>query len=202
MRDKKKIIGSIVILIVFAIFLVVGYVNSRPSNTPVKSEEVFKDQDNAGESSKSKSDKSITVYVNGEVKNPGVYKLKNDSRIQDIVKEAGGFTSASDTSKLNLAKKLKDEDYIYVDKKGENGSNNDQSVGKVGNGVGQDGKVNINRASKEELKTIPGVGDVTAQKIIDYREKNGDFSSIEDLKKVGRIGDKTIEKIKDKIEVR
>jgi competence protein ComEA len=205
MRDKKKIIGSIVILSVFALFLIIGYVNSRPSsNTAVKSEEVFKDQDNAGEGSKSKSDRGITVYVNGEVKNPGVYKLKNDSRIQDIVKEAGGFTAAADTSKLNLAKKLKDEDYIYVDKKGENGANKVESGGKGGSsgGVGQDGKVNINKASKEELKTIPGVGDVTAQKIIDYREKNGDFSSIEDLKKVGRIGDKTIEKIKDKIEVR
>ncbi|OBR91107.1 MULTISPECIES: helix-hairpin-helix domain-containing protein [Clostridium] len=205
MRDKKKIVGSIVILIVFALFLIIGYVNSRPSsNTAVKSEEVFKDQDNAGEASKSKPYKGITVYVNGEVKNPGVYKLKNDSRIQDIVKEAGGFTAAADTSKLNLAKKLKDEDYIYVDKKVENGTNKVESGGKGGSsgGVGQDGKVNINKASKEELKTIPGVGDVTAQKIIDYREKNGDFSSIEDLKKVGRIGDKTIEKIKDKIEVR
>ncbi|AGY77044.1 helix-hairpin-helix domain-containing protein [Clostridium autoethanogenum] len=205
MRDKKKIIGSIVILIIFALFLIIGYVNSRPSsNTAVKSEEVFKDQDNTGEASKSKSDKGITVYVNGEVKNPGVYKLKNDSRIQDIVKEAGGFTAAADTSKLNLAKKLKDEDYIYVDKKGENGANKVESGGKGGSGGGveQDGKVNINKASKEELKTISGVGDVTAQKIIDYREKNGKFSSIEDLKKVGRIGDKTIEKIKDKIDVR
>lgn len=203
MKDKKKIVGSIVILIVFVLFLVVGYVNSRPSNnTAVKSEEVFKDQDNAGETSQSKSDKEITVYINGEIKKPGVYKLKNNSRMQDIVKEAGGFTTEADTSKLNLAKKLKDEDYIYVDKKGENGANKFESSEKGVSGVGQDGKVNINKASKEELKTIPGVGDVTAQKIIDYREKNGDFSSIEDLKKVGRIGDKTIEKIKDKIEVR
>ncbi len=60
----------------------------------------------------------------------------------------------------------------------------------------------MNTASKEELKTIPGIGDVTAQKILDYREKQGTFKNFEDLKAIGRIGDKTIEKIKEKAEIR
>ena len=63
-------------------------------------------------------------------------------------------------------------------------------------------KININSATKEELKTIPGIGDVMAQKIIDYREQNGSFSSVEDLKNIDRIGDKTLEKIKDKVDIR
>jgi competence protein ComEA len=62
--------------------------------------------------------------------------------------------------------------------------------------------VNVNTATKEELMTVPGIGEVTAQKIIDYREKNGDFQKIEDLTKVDRIGEKTLAKFKDKIEAR
>ncbi|WP_209702211.1 helix-hairpin-helix domain-containing protein [Clostridium algifaecis] len=185
------------------VFLIVGYFNSRPVSSK-NSEDVFKqksyDVENKSNNKNSgKSEGNITVYINGEVKKPGVYVLKNDSRIEDLVKTSGGFLDDADTYKLNLAKKLKDEDYISVDKKQNSGSNVPQNSS---SGISQDGKVNINKASKEELKEIPGVGDVTAQKIIDYREKNGEFSSIEDIKKVGRIGDKTFEKIKDKIDVR
>jgi len=197
MRNKKKLIGSIVILIIFSIFLLVGYFRSKPSK-PLDSKEVF----NETSSIESKENKDITAYVNGEVKNPGVYKVKEESRVEDLVKIAGGFTENADKSKLNLAKKLRDEDYIYVDKKSDGQSGIASPQGPKSDGIGQNGKININTASKEELKTVPGIGDVTAQKIIDYREKNGAFSTVEDLKKVGRIGDKTLEKMKDKIDVR
>lgn len=197
MRNKKKLIGSIVILIIFSVFLLVGYFISKPSR-PLDSKEVF----NETSSIESKENKDITAYINGEVKSPGVYKVKEESRVEDLIKMAGGFTENADKYKLNLAKKLRDEDYIYVDKKTDGQSGAVMAQSSRSNGVGQDGKVNINSASKEELKTVPGIGDVTAQKIIDYREKNGAFSTIEDLKKVGRIGDKTLEKMKDKIDVR
>ena len=164
----------------------------------IDSKEVFSETS----SIESKDTKDITAYINGEVKNPGVYKVKNESRVEDLVKISGGFTENADKYKLNLAKKLRDEDYIYVDKKNDVKTGIAAPQNSVSNGVGQNGKVNINTASKEELKTISGIGDVTAQKIIDYREKNGGFSTIEDLKKVGRLGDKTLEKIKDKIDVR
>lgn len=195
MNRKKKIIGSMIILAIFTVFLITGYFISRPSKE-LTTKEVF----NETTAVESKGTKDMTIYINGEVKKPGVYKLKNESRIEDLVNIAGGFSDAADKSKLNLAKKLKDEDYIYVDKK------NDASISSVGGNISsntaQDGKVNINNASKDQLKTVPGIGDVTAQKIIDYREKSGAFNSVEDLKKVGRIGDKTLEKIKDKIDVR
>lgn len=196
MRNNKKIIGSIVILIIFTIFLITGYFISKPPKE-VDSKEVFNETTVAD----NKEVKNITVYINGEVKNPGVYKLKDGSRVEDLVKEAGGFTENANQYKLNLAKKLKDEDYIYVEKNtGE--KNNSSNTVSSNSGVLSGGKVNINNASKEELKTVPGIGDVTAEKIIEYREKNGGFSSIEDLKKVGRIGDKTLDKMRDKIEVR
>ncbi|WPC42909.1 helix-hairpin-helix domain-containing protein [Clostridium sp. JS66] len=196
MNKKKKIIGSIVILVIFTIFLITGYVLSRPSKD-LNAKEVFNDAAVV----ESKDNKDMTIYINGEVKKPGVYKLKSGSRVQDLVNSAGGFNETADKAKLNLAKKLKDEDYIYVDK--QNDKNLPASSGSNANSnPASDGKVNINTATKEQLKTVSGIGDVTAQKIIDYREKNGSFNSIEDLKKVGRIGDKTLEKIKDKIEVR
>lgn len=199
MRNKKKIIGSLIILIIFAIFLGVGYYISKPSKE-FNSKEVF----NETTSIESKDNKEITVYINGEVKNPGVYKIKNDSRIEELVKMSGGFTEGADRFKLNLAKKLRDEDYIYVDKKVESQANavSNSAQSSAGNSSAQGGKININSASKEQLKTIPGIGDVTAQKIIDYREKNGSFSTIEDLKKIDRMGEKTLDKIKDKIDVR
>lgn len=129
--------------------------------------------------------------------------MKSDSRIQDLVKAAGGLTENANTLKLNLAKKLKDEDYIYVEKK-TNTPSDLQVQSSTGSSTGSSSdnqKININSASKEELKKIPGIGDITAQKIIDYREENGGFKTIQDLKKVDRIGDKTLEKIKDKIDV-
>lgn len=197
MRNRKKLIGSIAILIIFSIFLTIGYFISRPTKE-ISSKEVF----NETAVVESKDVKEMTVYINGEVKKPGVYKLETDSRIEELIKLAGGFTENADEDKLNLAKKLRDEDYIYVDKKSEVKNTQSVSQSNRSSGIGQDGKVNINIASKEELKTVPGIGDVTAQKILDYREKNGRFSSMEDLKKLGGIGDKTLEKMKDKIEVR
>lgn len=199
MRNKKKIIGSVIILIIFAVFLGVGYYISKPSKE-INSKEVF----NESTSIESKDNKEITVYINGEVKNPGVYKIKNDSRIEELVKMSGGFTDSADKFKLNLAKKLRDEDYIYVDKKVEGQANavSNSIQSSAATSSVQGGKININSASKEQLKTISGIGDVTAQKIIEYREKNGNFSTVEDLKKIDRIGEKTLDKIKDKIDVR
>jgi competence protein ComEA len=197
MKNRKKIIGSISIVIIFSVFLIIGYLISRPSK-----EFTSKDVFNENAVVESKDVKDMTVYINGEVKKPGVYKLETDSRTEELIKIAGGFTEDADKDKLNLAKKLRDEDYIYVDKKSEVKNNQLIPQGNIGSGIGQNGKININTASKEELKTIPGVGDVTAQKILDYRDKNGRFSSIEDLKKLGGIGDKTLDKMKDKIEAR
>lgn len=198
MKDRKKVIGSIAILAIFIIFLSVGYYISKPSKQ-FSSKEVFNETTSI-ESKDIKDTKEITVYINGEIKNPGVYKLKNDSRLDELIKVSGGFLESADKSKLNLAKKLKDEDYVYVEKKLEG---NTVSTANAHTGTSnQEGKININTASKDELKNIPGIGDVTAQKIIDYREKNGGFSSVEDLKKVGRIGDKTLEKIKEKADIR
>jgi len=189
MERNRKLIGSLVILAVFLICLAVGYFMSRPAGN-VNEEEIFTE----GTEINSEDVKMIMVYVNGEVKKPGVYNLKAGSRIGDLITSAGGFTENADIKRVNLAKKLRDEDYILIDSSDGTGKSLQTGI--------NDGIVNINTATKEELMTLPGVGEVTAQKIIDYRKKNGDFSKVEDLTKVDRIGEKTLAKFKDKIEAR
>lgn len=116
-KKKKKIIGSIIIVFILAVFTVIGYVLSKPEKTNINEEEIFVENVKSTEKENSKSEKEITVYVNGEVKNPGVYKLNENSRVEELIKISGGYSSNADTGKLNLAKKLKDEDYIYIEKK-------------------------------------------------------------------------------------
>lgn len=193
MKLNRKIVGSLVILAVFAVCLAVGYFVSRPAEN-IKEEEIF--AEDAG--SPSEEAQLITVYVNGEVARPGVYSLAAGSRIKDAVEASGGFTASADKKRVNLAKKVRDEDYIFIDTQDSGKAQGGASSG----GISSDGLVNINTATKEELMTVPGIGEVTAQKIIDYREKNGDFSKIDDLTKVDRIGEKTLAKFKDKIEAR
>lgn len=193
MKWNRKIVGSLVILVIFAVCLGVGYFVSRPVEN-IKEEEIF--AEDAG--SQAEEARLITVYVNGEVARPGVYSLAAGSRIKDAVEASGGFTASADKKRVNLAKKVRDEDYVFIDTQDAGRAQGGSSSG----GISSDGLVNINTATKEELMTVPGIGEVTAQKIIDYREKNGDFRKIDDLTKVDRIGEKTLAKFKDKIEAR
>lgn len=147
------------------------------------------------------------VYVCGNVKKPGVYELPQDARINDAINLAGGTLSNSDLEAINLAEKVRDGEKIYVPKVGEMqkrlkevAENQDtQSVNVVSSSNNEDGKININTATKEELKRLYKIGDKLAERIIEYREKNGPFKNIEDIKKVSGIGDKIFEAIKDSI---
>lgn len=201
MKTKQKIIGSVIILVMLIIFLVIGLIIKRPKSYKLNEDDIFVDNI-MDENTKKDENKTITVYINGEVKKPGVYTLNYGSIVEDLVKMAGGFTDdVNPDIKLNLAKKLKDEDYVFVDKKADASSSTTNSQTSSGITSGSD-KIDINSATLEELDKIPGVGPVTAQKIIDYREKNGYFSSIEDLEKIDGIGKKTIDKFKDVIDIR
>ena len=103
-----------------------------------------------------------------------------------------------------MAQKLNDEDYIYVYSVGENEVDiTNNIIGSESNSsVRKDGRININKATVEELKSIDGIGEVRASKIVEYREENGPYKNIDQLKTIGaRIGDKTFETIKDKVYV-
>ena len=140
----------------------------------------------------------ITVDVKGAVKSPGIYNLPLGSRVNDAVQKAGGMTENADSKNLNLAQKVSDESLVYVPSKEETDI---QEASPNTTSSKESKKVNINKASLEELKQVKGLGGKRAQDIIDYRESKGTFKSVDDLKKVSGIGAKTIEKLKDYVTV-
>lgn len=147
------------------------------------------------------SDNKIIVHVEGEVMNPGIYKLESDARVVDAVKAAGGLKEEADTKKVNLAKKIFDEEFIYIPSK----DDEDFQITQLPNPSTNDGSsslMNINIAGKEELQKLPGIGPALAERIIEYRNQVGGFSNIEEIKNVSGIGDKKYTDIKDKITIK
>ena len=142
----------------------------------------------------------ITVDVKGAVKSPGIYDLPVGSRVNDAVQKAGGLTEQADSKSLNLAQKVSDEALVYVPTKGEESASQQAGSG-APSSTSKDKKVNLNKASLEELKQVKGLGGKRSQDIIDHREANGKFKSVDELKKVSGIGAKTIEKLKDYVTV-
>lgn len=135
------------------------------------------------------------VHICGEVENPGVYELAEGSRIFEVVEMAGGFTKEASQSSLNLAEMIVDGMQIVILSKEEamavRNAEEEQAAGLI----------NINKASKEQLMTLPGIGASRAEEIIRYREESGGFQRIEDIMKVSGIKDAAFQKIKDSIAV-
>ena len=139
----------------------------------------------------------IFVDIKGAVKNPGVYQMKVGDRVKDALDAAGGLTAEADSQKVNLAKRLEDQMVIVVPKVGEEAE--EISAGVTSKEEAKEGKVNINTATVEELKTLKGVGDKKAGAIIEYRKKNGSFKTKEDLMKVRGIGKKLFDSFQERI---
>lgn len=163
-----------------------------------------------GGNESSKSAPPIFVHVDGQVKNPGLYQLREGDRVQDAIEVAGGLTDRADLGQVNLSLLLADQMKITIP---------DQSVvfesevpvieGPPGSVAGAEsesdgvapGKVNLNTATIEQLMTLPSIGEKRAQDILRYREEHG-FQSVEDLMEISGIGEKTMEKLRGLIEVK
>jgi competence protein ComEA len=190
--SKREKIGLISFLIIIISVTSVIYFSSRKKDNI----EVVNKEESSGLQN-TEDVKDIEVYISGEVKSPSVYKLKEGDRILKLVELAGGFTDKADTSQINLALKLKDEDFIVVPQK-------QAAAGSAGSAAAsspQNNKININTANGAELEKLPRIGPALSQRIIEYRDKNGPFKDIKDIKKVSGIGDKMFENMKDKITV-
>lgn len=143
---------------------------------------------------------SIKVYIIGEVSNPGVYEMEEGARIEDVVNAAGGFTDMAYDRSVNLAAKVSDEQQIIIYNKDEadkgivSSSQNGDNINSA--------KININKATEGELTRLTGIGEAKAKNIVQYREENGNFTSVEQIKNVDGIGDKLFEDIKDDITIR
>ncbi len=133
----------------------------------------------------------IYVYVCGAVQREGVYRLPTGSRIYEAVEMAGGFREDAATSEVNQAEVLQDEARVYVPTFAD-------VISAKENG---DGKINLNQATKEELMTLPGVGEAKADSIIQYRNENGGFHNIEEIMEISGIKEGLFEKIKHLIKI-
>jgi competence protein ComEA len=158
------------------------------------------------------ADNKLVVYLTGAVVNPGVFELAAGARINDAIVMSGGLSEGAANNYINLAATLEDGMHIHIPTTEEiasgeaariadSGAEGQSSDSKNAVASGEQGavKVNINTADSKELQTLTGIGEATAKKIIDYREKNGAYKSIEDLKNVSGIGDKKFESLADSI---
>jgi competence protein ComEA len=159
----------------------------------------------------------LFVYLTGAVVTPGVFELEQGARLNDAIEQAGGLAEGAAVNYVNLAAPLVDGQHVHIPsgteiESGEaariaagGASATTAATASTGTGAGAatetagEQKVNINTANNTELETLPGVGVATAQRIIDYREKNGPFTSIEGLKDVSGIGEKKYAELADKV---
>lgn len=178
---------------ILGIFLMIAFIKFMlPVKTPVKIE--------ANEATK-----KIVVYITGAVESPGLLSLSLDARLDDALREARPSLNA-DLEVLNPAQRLKDGQKIIVPYKVEH-SSEELTVEELStinpNPTAQSGqiRININTAGASQLNNIPGIGPVLAQRIVDYRQQNGYFSSTEDIQNVSGIGPKTYENMASHITV-
>lgn len=159
------------------------------------------------------NDDIVVIHITGSVKNPGIVKLKEGSRIEDAIEAAGGLTENADITKVNLAYIVEDGTKIKIPSASEEDIGDDDIIdSKSGDNIiieentvssnNSTQTININKATEKEFETLPGIGPSLASKIIEYRNQNGKFGSIEDIKNVNGIGDSKYEKIKDLITVK
>jgi competence protein ComEA len=131
----------------------------------------------------------VVVHVVGAVRSPGLYRLRDGSRIADAVARAGGATGEADLALVNLAAPLSDGQQVVVPQRTADGG---EPEGPAGSGV-----VHLNTATLEELDALPGVGPVTAQKIIEYREQHGAIASVDELDAIAGIGPSRLEQLRE-----
>jgi competence protein ComEA len=138
----------------------------------------------------------IFVHVAGWVRRPDVYRLHLGDRVIDAIERAGGARPGAALDALNLAALLVDGQQVYVPREGAtSGPSSTSGTSAAGE------KININLATAEELESLPGIGEVLAQRIIDYREEHGPFASVDDLVDVSGIGEATLEELRDLVTV-
>ncbi len=222
-KINKKIVVYIIIISVIALIIykvAIKKENLIENITDINTIEISEENETK-EQEKVDITKKIMVYITGEVKNPGIYELEENSRIKDVIEKAGGLKETADITDINLATILQDEDKITIPSKEENKqekqnteniqsnkqskttekSQNTTSISTNTTGKNQNTKVNINTATQTELETLPGIGPSIASKIVSYRKENGKFKSIEEIKKVSGIGESKYANIKELIKV-
>ena len=217
--NKKN---KILLIVIVAIVAIISYyfifdrkeewLNNQEQNLEIKEEIKTNDQiENNSNEQQLKKNENIIVHVSGAVNKEGIVELKNNSRIIDAIDKAGGLKDEADITNINLAYIIEDGMKIHIPSKEEKEStiivesNIDSGTVGQSNEIKSNNnkklKININTATKTDLETLPGIGESTALKIIEYRKEKGKFKLIEDIKQVNGIGENKFNKIKELITV-
>ena len=195
--NDKKIKVAVAVTVIAAAALFFG-LKGESQNSSLEDEMLALSEGSASEKKLEESLPVIYVDISGAVEKPGVYDVKEGTRVFEVIEMAGGLTSEADIDGFNRAEEVFDGQKLTIPEK----VSEEAGGGTLASaGVTSSGLININRATAEELDEIPGVGPSTAEAIIRYREENGSFRKKEDIKNVSGIGDKTYEKMADKITV-
>jgi comEA protein len=186
-RFQTAVIAGLVLLLVLGSVAV--YSRSRPRTVRVLGKK------NAQEGTSSRQ--ALTVHVAGAVNSPGLYEVPEGSRVADALSKAGGAAPDAVLDNLNLAARLKDGQKVLVPRRAEA----PPGAGTAVQGGSGSAAININTAGVDELDKLPGVGPSLAKRIVEYREKNGGFSSVEELDSVTGIGPSKLESLKDLVTI-
>jgi competence protein ComEA len=178
-------------VVLLALTVTVGIGILRGASAPVESVTI-----DDGDMTDAAQPASVFVHVSGAVAAPGLYVLGADARVVDAVAAAGGFAPGADEAAVNLARPVSDGEQLHVPATGEAPAAGAASADLTG-----DGRVDLNTAQAAELDTLPRIGPAMAQRIIEWRDANGRFTSVEDLLAVPGIGDKMLETLRDLVTV-
>lgn len=211
---KQKIVMGMIIAVIVISIGVYGFFSMQKQNTVLNLNEMLVEENREevnqeiDEVKEKEEVGNIVVHITGAVKNKGILRLPEGSRISDAIEAAGGETKEADLDSINLAYTLEDGQKIYIPSQ-EDKENNEQkqyittesgdttNIKENSKIEGENEKVNINTANQSELETLPGIGPSLASRIIEYREQNGKFNTIEELKNVKGIGDAKFEDLKN-----
>lgn len=198
MTDKFKKINNINIVWLVLGLLIGIFIANKVDTTHYDEEAAIMEK--LEETEETSEETTIMVYITGEVKNPDVYSMPENARLNDLVEKAGGFTDKAYTDNLNYAKILDDGSKVVIrsvdDVLDANGNLKDSVYGKA-----VKDKININTADSETLAELDGLNEELAENIVTYRKDYGDYTSIEEIKEAEGIGDVVFGKIKDKITI-
>ena len=138
----------------------------------------------------------VKVYITGAVVMPGVYSLREGARLHELVEAADGARTDADLDAINLAARVKDEDHWRIPARGE------QVAYSVAPVPSSPGRIDLNSATVEQLRSLPNIGEVRAQAIVSFGEARGPFAAVEDLLQVSGIGPETLADVRDLVEAR
>lgn len=197
---KEKVLICIIIILSFALIGTIYNNSNKPTEVIINDGNNTEEKAINDESNISEETSFIGVHISGAVKTPGFIWIKEGTRLGEALEYVGGTLVDADLDAVNLSKKLKDEEKVYIPRIGEVEKYHSMDNNEIYSSKSD--KININTAGIAELDSLPGIGEAYAKRIIEYRETNGLFKSIEEIKNVSGIGEKRFEAIKDLITVK